>query len=46
MSQLKAEAQDAAIKSVGFNEDHMSILRSQDMAKKMSTLLTTFANRE
>ena len=46
VSQLRPEAQDAAIKTFGFHEDHMSILRSQDVAHKMSTLLTTFANRE
>jgi len=46
VSQLKAEAQEAAIKTFGFNEDHMSILRSQQVAEKIETLLTTFANRE
>jgi len=46
VSQLRAEAQEAAIKTFGFNEDHMSILLSQDVAKKIGALLTTFANRE
>jgi len=46
VSQLRAEAQDAAIKTFGYNEDHMSILRSEDVAKKLNALLTTFANRE
>ena len=46
MSQLKAEAQEAAIKTFGFNEDHMSILLSPNVAKKIETLLTTFTNRE
>ncbi len=46
VSQLRAEAQEAAIKTFGFNEDHMSILLSQDVAKKMGALLTTFANHE
>ena len=46
VSQLRAEAQDAAIKTLGYNEDHMSILRSQDVAEKLNALLTTFSNRE
>jgi len=46
VSQLKAEAQDAAIKTIGFNEDHDSILRSQQATEKIMALLTTFANRE
>ncbi len=46
ISQLRPEAQVAAIKTFGFNEDHMSILRSQEVAQKMRALLTTFANRE
>lgn len=46
VSQLKAEAQDAAIKTIGFNEDHVSILRSPRATEKISGLLTTFANRE
>ncbi|MDH5426782.1 MAG: alpha/beta hydrolase [Nitrospirota bacterium] len=45
-SQLKPEAQDAALKTIGFNEDHVSILRSPSVAEKFVTLLTTFANRE
>jgi len=45
-SQLKAEAQDAAIKTIGFNEDHESILSSSHATAKIVTLLTTFANRE
>ncbi len=46
VSQLKAEAQDAAIKTVGFNEDHTSILHSLYAATKIEELLTTFASRE
>lgn len=46
LSQLRAEAQEAAIKTFGFNEDHGSILISSDVAEKMRTLLTDFANRE
>ncbi len=46
VSQLQAEAQDAAIKTVGFNEDHTSILQSAGAAGKIETLLANFANRE
>lgn len=46
VSQLRPEAQEAAIKTFGVNEDHMSILLSQDVTKKIETLLITFANRE
>jgi len=46
VSQLKAEAQDAAIKTIGFNEDHESILSSPHATAKIVALLTTFANRE
>lgn len=46
VSQLKSEVQDAAIKTVGFNEDHISILNSPSAAIKIEKLLTTFANRE
>ncbi len=45
-SQLRAEAQDAAIKMLGFNEDHTSILNSPYAAMKIRELLTTFSNRE
>ncbi len=31
VSQLQSKAQEAAIKTFGFNEDHMSILLSQDV---------------
>ena len=46
VSQLKPEAQDAAIKTIGFNEDHESILRTQQVTEKIGTLLIDFANRE
>ena len=46
VSQLKAEAQDAAIKTIGFNEDHVSILRSPHTIEKIGTLLTNFAKQE
>ncbi len=46
VSQLKLEAQDSAIKTIGFNETHDGILRSQHAIKKIGTLLTEFANRE
>ncbi len=46
LSQLKAEAQDAASKTIGFNEDHDSILRSRQATEKIMALLTTFVNRE
>ena len=46
VSQLKAEAQDAAIKVIGFNEGHDSILRSPEVSQKMQSILTEFANRE
>ena len=45
-SQLKAEAQDAASKTLGFNEDHTSILRSARATGKINMLLTTFANSD
>lgn len=44
--QLRAEAQDEAIKTVGFNEDHISILNSPFAAIKIRKLLATFANRK
>lgn len=46
VSQLKTEAQESAIKTIGFNEDHTSILRSPHATKKIGALLTTFANRD
>jgi len=46
VSQLKAEAQDAAIKTIGFNEGHVSILRSPQVMAKVGALLQTFANPE
>ena len=46
VSELKAEAQDAAIKVIGFNEGHDSLLRSPEVSQKMQMILTDFANRE
>ncbi len=46
LSQLKTEAQDAAIKTIGFNEDHTSILRAPHAIEKIEALLTTFADRD
>ena len=46
VSQLKAEAQDAAIKVIGFNENHASILRAPQVLEKIRALLQTFANPE
>ena len=46
VSQLRTEAQESAIKTFGFNEDHGSILTSSDVVEKMKTLLITFANGE
>jgi hypothetical protein len=46
VSQLKPEAQDSTIKTVGFNENHPSILHSPHTTAKIRTLLTIFANRE
>lgn len=46
VSQLKLEAQDSAIKTIGFNETHDGILRSPHAIKKIGTLLTDFANQE
>ena len=46
VSQLQPEAQDAAIKTIGFNEDHVSILRSPPVTEKVVTLLAAFAKRE
>ncbi len=46
VSQLKLEAQDSAIKTIGFNETHDGILRSPHVMKKIATLLMNFAHRE
>ncbi len=46
VSQLKTEAQDAAIKTIGFNEDHVSILRAPQVLAKIRALLQTFSNPE
>lgn len=45
-SQLKPQAQDAAIRMFGFNENHTSILSSPHATAKIVGILTTFANRE
>ena len=42
VSQLRPEAQQAAIKSFGFNEDHTSILKSPQVSKKIRQILLTF----
>ena len=46
VSELQAEAQDSAIKVIGFNEGHDSILRAPEVSQTMQLILTEFANRE
>ena len=42
ISQLKPEAQEAAVKLFGFNEDHTSILKSIQVSKKINQILLSF----
>ena len=42
VSQLKPEAQQAAVKSFGFNEDHTSILKSPQVSKNINQILLSF----
>jgi triacylglycerol esterase/lipase EstA (alpha/beta hydrolase family) len=42
ISQLKPEAQEAAVKSFGFNEDHTSILKSPQVSRKINQILLSF----
>ena len=42
VSQLRPEAQQAAVKSFGFNEDHTSILKSPHVSKKIRQILLSF----
>ena len=39
VSQLNPKAQEAAIKTFGFNEDHVSILKSSEVSEKINGLL-------
>ena len=39
ISQLKPDAQEAAVHSFGFNEDHRSILKSSEVSKKINQIL-------
>ena len=39
ISQLKMDAQEAAVNSFGFNEDHRSILKSSEVSKKINQIL-------
>ena len=39
VSQLNPQAQEAAIKTFGFNEDHVSILKSSEVSEKINGLL-------
>ena len=42
ISQLKPEAQEAAVKSFGFNEDHTSILKSPQVSEKINEILLSY----
>ncbi|UCE63812.1 MAG: alpha/beta fold hydrolase, partial [Nitrospirota bacterium] len=42
ISQLKPEAQETAVKSFGFNEDHTSILKSSKVSGKINKILLAF----
>lgn len=42
ISQLKPEAQEAAVKLYGFDEDHTSILKSPNVSEKINQILVSF----
>ena len=42
VSQLNPSAQEAASKTFGFNEDHVSILKSPEVSEKINELLRSF----
>ena len=42
ISQLKPEAQKAAVKSFGFNEDHTSILKSSEVSETINLILSSY----